>query len=389
MQLSIYVGVPLTRNFRHLAEIKKSDPNRYHDILKSLVDLEPDLLSERQKILASPEVFEDSVTGERKSNVEDIARSMAGMLVSPSTGKPLGYRNSATSRDILRGKYKAEISIPNPAASGLGAPYMRVKNVDRWAGDAAAAAFVDPENVDLSNVSTKLKKAAAMGKATSTGDGRAMLAANQRYTFTDNEVDQFLKLTTINGKGLTSFVQDSGLDEGRKREVIDPVTLEKVIDLDKGSQKVFYKERAHNLIKDWLQSGGRALNDLEDELSIPGNAYQMEHNSPFSVSNALGQSETPNNRVGFYERHVNSEKGDIETSEYYRMQRLAYLANKAGIPVSGVKKGDSTEDSLNKMMLKANPPVIFGDKRRKDAKDVTYPERVQINDALIQQALFV
>ncbi len=381
--------IPFTRDFRHLAELKESDPNRYHDTLKALVDLEPDLLSDRQKILASPEVFEDSITGERKTNVEDIARSMAGMLVSPSTGQPLGYRNSETSRNILKGKYKAEIGIPNPAASGLGAPYMRVKNVDRWAGDAAAAAFVDPQSIDLVNAPTKLKRAAAMGKAASTGDGRAMLAANKRYEFTDEEVDQFLKLTTINGAGSASSVKTSGLDEGRKLEVIDPVTLKKVIDLDADSQKAFYRERSRNLIGDWLKSGGRALNDLDDELSIPGNAYQMEHNSPFSQSNALALAETPDNRVGFYERHVNSEKGDIETSQYYRMQRLAYLANQAGIPISGLKKGTSTEDSLNLMINTANPAVIYGDRRRKDAQDIYYPERTEVNNGLVQQALSI
>ena len=383
------MGIPFTRNFRHLADLKASDPNRYHDTLKALVDLEPDLLSDRQKILASPEVFEDSVTGERKENVEDIARSMAGMLVSPSTGQPLGYRNSATGGNILKGKYKAEIGIPNPAASGLGAPYMRVKNVDRWAGDAAAAAFVDPQSIDLINAPTKLKRAAAMGKATSTGDGRAMLAANKRYEFTDEEIDQFLKLTTINGAGSASSVKSSGLDEGRKLEVIDPATLQKVVDLDANSQKAFYQERSRNLMGDWLRSGGRALNDLDDELSIPGNAYQMEHNSPFSKSNALAMAETPDNRVGFYERHVNSEKGDIETSQYYRMQRLAYLANQAGIPISGLRKGLSTEDSLNLMINAANPAVIYGDKRRKDAQDIYYPERTELNSALVQQALFV
>lgn len=379
---------PFTKDFSHLAQLKASDPNRYHDTLKALVDLEPDLLLDRSKILATPEVFEDSVTGERKTNIEDIARSMAGMLVSPSTGMPLGYRNSATAGNIKKGQFKAEIGVPNPAASGLGAPYMRVKDVERWAGDAAAAAFVDPGSVDLSNAPTKLKRAAAMGKAASTGEGREMLAANKRYDFTDEEVDEFLKLTTINGQGLASFVKNSGLDEGRKGIVIDPITLQKVVDLDDESQKAFYKERAHNLIKEWLQSGGRALNDLDDELAIPGNAYQMEHNSPFSVSNSLGKAETPDNRVGFYERHVNSEKGDIETSQYYRMQRLAYLANKAGIPVT-VKKGNSTEESLNKMITVANPPVVHGDRRRKDAVDTHYPERLQLNNDLIQQALYV
>lgn len=379
---------PFTRNFRHLAELKSSDPNRHHDTLKALVNLEPDLLSDRQKLSASPEIFEDSVTGERKANVEDIARSMAGMVVSPSTGHPLGYRNSATPNNILRGQYKADIKGPNPAASTLGAPYMRVKDVERWAGDAAAAAFVDPGSVDLSNAPTKLKKAAAMGKAASTGEGREMLAANKRYDFTDEEVDQFFKLATINRQGLSSFVKDSGLDEGRKEIVIDPITLQKVVDLGDESQKTFYKERSHNLIKDWLQSGGRALNDLDNELAIPGNAYQMEHNSPFSVSNSSGRAETPDNRVGFYERHVNSEKGDIETSQYYRMQRLAYLANKAGIPVT-VKKGNSTEESLNKMITAANPPVVHGDRRRRGAVDTHYPERLQLNNDLIQQALSV
>ena len=165
-----------------------------------------------------------------------------------------------------RGVYKGEIG-DNAAASVLGAAPMRVKDVDRWAGDQAAAAFVDPNAIPV-DAAPNLVRAAAMGRAASTGDGLAMLEANKRYDISDEYRDEFLKLAKIGGGGFGSSIRRSGLDDGRAEVVIDPATGQRVVDLPGNGEKEFYANRVNELATAWLQGGGRGLNDVYDDINF-------------------------------------------------------------------------------------------------------------------------
>ena len=370
------------RTKAYLEELRREDPNRYQDVLRSYVDAEG-MFTPRQSVTASGEVFEDAVTGELVSPLQ-LAESLAGVEIDPETGAVAGYRNAATARDQAKGKYLADISVNKP--SDKKAASLRIKDVNQWAGDQAARAFFDPGSVDVT-ASPSLLRAALMGRAASTGDGAAMIEANKVYDITPEYRDEFLKIAKIGNAGFGSSIRKSGLDEGRALEVIDPATGQRVVDLGGRGEKEFYEERINDLTDVWLQGGGRGLNDLHDDIAIPGNEYQMEHNNAFSQSNHLAGAETPENRVGFYRRYVNSEKGDMDTQEYYQQGRLALLANDQGINISGVNKGPDARTSLSNMMEVANPTVIAGDRRRKDNVEQRYPERAIINSNLVDSAM--
>ena len=371
------------RTQEYLRDLKKEDPNYYQDSLRSLVD-EVNGLTPKQAITASDEVFQDARTGELVSPMQ-LVKSMSGVEVDSVSGGIAGYRNSATPLQVARGVYKGDIGV-NTAANTVGVPYMRVKDVKQWAGDKAAQAFFDPGSVDI-NKFPALLRAAEMGEAASTGDGAAMIAANKRYDIPDEYIDEFLKLAKIGNDGFGSSIRKSGLDEGRADQVIDPSTRQRVVELSNEGEKEFYRKRIEDLTRVWLQGGGRGLNDLRDDVSIPGNSYQMEHNYPYSKSNINGMAEIMPNRVGFLERHTNSEKGDMNPQEYYQQGRLAMLANQQGINISGVNKGPDSFTSLSNMMEKANPVTVTGDRRRKDYSIAEYPERALQNETLIKRAM--
>lgn len=371
------------RTREYLQDLAEEDPNQYQDSLRSLVDA-LDILSPKQAITASDEVFQDARTGDLVSPMQ-LVKSLAGVEVDADTGAIAGYRNAATAGQQLKGTYKGDIGV-NTAANTVGVPYLRVKDVNQWAGDQAAQAFFDPGSVDVT-ASPSLLRAAAMGRAASTGNGDAMIAANQRYEISPEYVDEFLKLAKIGNDGFGSSIRKSGLDEGRAELVIDPATGQRVVDLGGAGEKAFYKDRIEDLTRVWLQGGGTGLNSLRDDISIPGNSYQMEHNNAFSQSNSSGLAETTPNRVGFLERHVNSEKGDMPPQEYYQQGRLALLANQQGIDITGVNKGSDARTSLSNMMEKANPVVVTGDRRRKDNVEQRYPERATINQQLVDRAM--
>ena len=378
-----------SRNFSHLEELKAVDPNQYQDTLKTLVDIEPDLFTDRQRITASAEVFEDAVTGELVSP-DQLVRSMAGMEVLPTAGINIGYRNSASPSGILKGDFKGDISINAPAESA-GGVYMRVKDAPKWAGEGAARAFVDPGSVDLDNAPDSIVRAARMGIAAASGDGAAMLAANKKYNISPEFVQEFLGIAKIKGAGFGSAIRKQGLlGEGQNRvgEVIDPVTKQRVVDLGKTGESDFYNDRVNELTTSWLEGGGTGLNALFGDLSVPGASYQMEHNYPFSTSNVSGKAESRDNRVGFLERHVNSEKAEIDPAQYYLMQRLAHLANQQGITISGVNKIDDIDNSLRTMLTNVNPE----EKRtyNRSTKEYTveeYPEAKALNEMIMGKTL--
>lgn len=371
------------RTREYLKELKEENPNYYQDSLRSMVDAIGEL-SPTQSITASDEVFQDAISGNLVSPMQ-LVKSLAGVEIDTETGAIAGYRNTATPGQQLKGKYKGDIGV-NVAANTVGAPYMRVKDVNRWAGDVTAQAFFDPASIDGSS-NPKLVKVAEMGRAASTGDGDAMIAANKRYDISPEYISEFLNLAKIGNDGFGSSIRKSGLDEGRADEVIAPGTGQRVVNLSGDGEKEFYKNRIKELTGVWLQGGGRGLNDMRDDISIPGNSYQMEHNNAFSKSNSNGLAETTSNRVGFLERHVNSEKGDMPPQEYYQQGRLALLANQQGINITGVNKGPDARTSLQNMLDKANPSVVVGDKRKRNYSVNEYPERIVQNRDLIERAL--
>lgn len=360
----------------------------YSDALRALV-AETDILSDRQNITQSEQIFEDS-EGRRKS-IGDILRSFAGrnLEILPGSDRIVdaGYNNAATLRDQTRGKYLADVAAQHPPAQSVGLIDPRVKDVTLWVDDPVAMAYVDPAGVDLATATPPMIRAAKMGIAASQGDRRGVVEAQKRYEFTDEEVDEFLRGAKIGGAGFGSSIRKSGLDEGRALEVIDPDTGVQVAGSG-AAEKEFYKKRIHQLTKQWLEGGATAFGEARSDIAIPGNPFQMEHDYPFSVSNATGKAETDENRVGFYPRYLNSEKSEIDPTTYYQMQRLAALAEREGVIVSGVQKGVDAPTSLRAMLEKVNPSVTqTGERRIKDRQDIYHPEREKLNRLLVEQAL--
>ena len=367
---------------QYLQDLKQEDPNYYRDALRSLVD-EVGVLNARQSVPASDEIFLDSKTGDLKDAMQ-LVKSLAGVEVDGSNGAVAGYRNAATPLQAARGVYKGDIASSRPANT-VGAPYLRVMDADTWADDTRAQAFFDPGSVSATT-DPALARAAAMGVAASTGDGAAMIAANKRYDISDDYIDQFLKVAKIGGDGFGSSVRKQGLG-GREEEVIDPATGKRVVDLGGPGEKAFYNDRQRDLARVWLQGGGTGLNSIGDDISVPGNSYQMEHNNPFSTSNSQGLAETKDNRVGFLERHVNSEKGAMPPAQYYLQGRLAMLADQEGIKVGGVNHNADVRTSLQNMMEEVNPGVVIGDRRSRNYTVEEFPERVAQNEDLIKRAM--
>ena len=350
---------------------------------ESVEQLLPEL-SALHRVTATEEVFEDS-NGDRRS-VEDIAKVLGGRQIDiTQDGTRIadgGFKNA--SPFARNGKYVADISV-NPSEIEAGASPMRALNVKDWASDPVARAFLLPEEVDFDNASSEEKRAAVMGAAASQEDREAVMAAQKRYKFSDEEVNQFMSMTKIGKTGTASAVRKSGL-EGRAKEVLHPITKELVA--GSPQEKSFYEERSHQLWKDWLEGGGTGFNDAKNAIAIPGNNYQMEHDSAFSTTNADALAETPLNRAGFLERLVNSEKSDIDPTTYYQIQRLHLLAHDQGLTLNGVLKADGSEATLRGILERDNPSVTQTSERLiKDRSDIHHPERAELNEKLLQRAL--
>lgn len=367
---------------------EQGDENGYADALRALVN-ETDILSDRQRINQTEEIFENE-DGTRKS-VPDILRSLAGRNLDILPGvdriSDSGPNNAATLRDQMRGKYLADIQANNPSAQSVGQIDPRVKDIELWVDDPVAMAYVDPASVDMATATPEVIRAARMGVAASQGDREGVVSAQKRYNFTDEETNEFLRGAKIGSSGFGSSIRKSGLDEGRALEVIDPVTGVQVAGSGT-AEKQFYDNRIHQLGKQWLEGGGTAFGEARSDIAIPGNAFQMEHDYPFSVSNATGNAETDVNRVGFYPRFLNSEKAEIDPTTYYQMQRLAALAQRKGIVLEGVQKGVDGQTSLRAMLEKVNPSVTqTGERLIKDRKNIKHPEREATNIALVRDAM--
>lgn len=375
-----------------LLYLKENDPNGYQDALRAFIN-DTDILSDRQSVAATEEIFEDATDGERKA-VQDILRSFGGRNLEYVDDRvvDLGALNAATLAKQAKGIYQAELGVHTPATE-VGQYPMRALNVKDWRNDPRAIAYVDPASVPVGTVDEAILRAARMGEAASQGDRAGVRDAQVRYTFTDAEVDEFLRGAKISGSGFGSSIRKSGLGKSgdgpdRALEVIDPETGLRVVDLGGEGEKQFYADRIHGMTKDWLQGGATAFNDAGSDIAIPGNAHQMEHDYAFSTTNERGLAETPANRAGYLERYVNSEKSDIDPTTYYQIQRLHYLADKAGIDLTGVMKGDNAKEVLTDIMERDNPSVTqTGERLIKDRSDIVHPERVSMNRKLVDEAI--
>ena len=151
-----------------------------------------------------------------------------------------------------------------------------------------------------------------MGLAASTGDGERIIDAKSRYDISDEFVDEFLDYAKRGNSSLGSVLKNAGLivkGQDRPNDVVAIASGNRVVDLSPEEQQAFYNQRIHDLTKVWLQGGGRALNHFQDDVSVPSNYYNMEHNVPFAIGNSSGFAESSPNRFGFLERLVNSDKG--------------------------------------------------------------------------------
>lgn len=362
--------------------------NEYNDALRALIN-ETDILSDRQRINQTEEIFENP-DGTRKS-VPDILRSLGGFKIDLTGDDGMrvpdgGYLNAATPIDQGRNKFYYDIAANNPDPASVGVVQGRVKDVDKWSGDRVLQALVDPESVSPDETDPQLIRAAIMGAAASQGDRAGVIAANKRYTFTDDEVNEFLRGAKIGKKGFGSQIRKSGLDEGRALEVIDPETGVQVAGTG-AREKQFYADRIHSLAKSWLEGGGTGFMDARSDIAIPGQAFQMEHDFPFSVTNPQGRAEVDINRPGFYAGSLNSEKAEIDPTTYYQMQRLAALAERKGIKIDGVLKGSDGTSQLRAMIEKVHPSVTqTGEYRVKDRTDIYHPEKEALNETLVREA---
>ena len=374
-----------------LLYLKENDPNGYQDALRAFI-ADTDILSDRQSVAATEEIFEDATDGERKA-VQDILRSFGGRNLEYIDDRvvDLGSVNAANVAKQRKGIYQAELGVHIPATE-VGQYPMRALNVKDWRNDPRAMAYVDPASVPVGTADESILRAARMGEAASQGDRAGVRDAQVRYTFTDAEVDEFLRGAKIAGAGFGSSIRKSGLGKSgdgpdRALEVIDPETGMRVVDLGGEGERAFYADRIHGMTKEWLQGGATAFNDAGSDIAIPGNAHQMEHDYAFSTTNDRGLAETPANRAGYLERYVNSEKSDIDPTTYYQIQRLHYLADKAGIDLSGVMKGDNPIEVLTGIMERDNPSVTqTGERFIKDRTDILHPKRASMNRKLVREA---
>ena len=364
---------------------EQGEENAYADALRALVN-DTDILSDRQRINQTEEIFENE-DGTRKS-VPDLLRSLAGRNLTYSGDRVQDgdALNAATSGDQLRGKYLADVAATNPDPASVGVVQGRVKDAAKWSGDPVLQAYVNPESVSPNETNPQIIRAAIMGSAASQGDRAAVIEANKRYEFTDDEVNEFLRGAKIGGSGFGAQIRKSGLDEGRALEVIDPETGVQVAGTG-NREKEFYDQRIHSLTKGWLDGGGTGFLDARSDIAIPGNSFQMEHDYPFSITNPQGRAEVDINRPGFYARYLNSEKAEIDPTTYYQMQRLAALAQDKGIAIDGVLKGSDGTSQLRAMIEKVNPSVTqTGERLIKDRTNIHHPEREAVNETLVREA---
>ena len=361
--------------------LKETGDPGYRDALRALVG-ETDILSDRQMIAQAEEIFEDG-EGNRKP-VQGILQSLAGRNLDVIGDRIAdgGYINSAGPRALARGEFHAELGV-HPFVMKQGGVPHRPMDVAGWKDDPAMAAYLDPDNASPGN-NAKMLRAVEMGLAASRGDRQAVIDAQKRYDFTPAEVEEFLAGARIGGSKFGSSIKYQGLSADRQEVLLDPE-----LNLVQGSpeEQKFYNDRERALTRSWLEGGGTSFLDAGSDIGIPGKDYQMEHDQAFTRMNPSGLAEVEVNRPGFYERYENADKNDLDPTDYYQMQRLAYLAAQEGINVKGVFKKDNVQEALGAMIDEVNPAQVVGDRRNRNYKVENFPERAAQNERLVQEAM--
>ena len=364
----------------YLKQRHGEDSVEYQSALRGTVDAMK-ILSPRQSILQTEEVFEDA-TGKRRS-VFDIAHGLGGRQIEVSDGRVIdqGWNNAAPLRSQIKGKYEAELG-GNLTVHEAGQTPMRAKDVAKWSGDPVYDAYLFPDDVDVNTASDAEIRAAYMGGAASRGDRAGVAAAQKRYDFSVDEAREFQELARISGQKFATAIKDQGLDPTRAGETIVDASGRTLSQLSPMEQKEWFQRRADDLTRTWLQGGGTGFLDARSDIAIPGNAYQMEHDTAWSKSNPSGLAETGDNRVGFYERYLNSEKADIDPTTYYQMQKLHRAAEKEGVALTGVVIQDGIE-ALDAILDRDNPAVTYTKERLiKDRKPILNPAKEDLNKRL-------
>ena len=373
----------------------------YLDSLRSAVE-ELGVLSPAQSVRQTEEIFENP-DGTRRS-VEGIKRGYARkdvQIVNTQNGPVIydnGYINDAGPRAAKQGIFQPDISkLSSITGTSIQVPET-AGNVESWINDPVARARFIPEEVDLSVATPAVVRAYQIGNAEASGDRQAVFDANQRYSFTDEEIDTLGGDLLIGKVPLRSQVRIQGLG-GRDKIVVNPATGELVAEMTGPMRNQYYRDRANIGLSRYFGGGGTGFGDGRSNVVIPGFNYQLEHDRPFSGSiDVLGLeksdyfSDTADNTAGYYERYENAEKGEVGPTDYYRMRRLHALAADEGLKLSGIAKADggevlTGESALKYILERDNPSVIKGDRRRKNAQDTLLPERELQNRRLVEQAL--
>jgi len=385
---------------------KRGGPNSasYQDSIRDTVE-KLGILEPASSVRQTEEIFENP-DGSRRS-VDGIVRGFGSRdieIIDTPSGKVAvdhGFKSDAApnSRAAKAGIEQAELSN---LAQVRGTPIdirETAGNVDDWINDPVARARYFPEDVDLTTATPAETRARAIGMAEASGDREAVIAANKRYSFSDEEASALASRLLIKGKPLRQQVRLQGLPDDRRKLVIDPATGRQVSTYPKAAQQQYFFNRGDSGVHTWLEGGGTGWGDGRSNIAVPGNEYQLEHYYPFSGSiDAVGPtgsnyySDELDNIVGYYERHENAEKAEIDPTDYYRTKRLHAKAKDMGINLTGVAKQSEGEilsglELLNYIVERDNPSTIRGDRRRKDWKDEFVPERAAQNKDLVDFAL--
>ena len=364
----------------YLKQRHGADSVEYQSALRGAVE-DMKILSPRQSILQTEEIFEDAA-GRRRS-VSDIAHGLGGRQIEVRDDRVIdqNWANAAPMRSQLKGGYEAELG-GNISVHEAGQTPMRAKDVSDWGGDKVYDAYLFPDEVDAGSASDAEIRAARMGDAASRGDRAGVAQAQKRYDFTPEEAREFQDMTRISGQKFGTSIKAQGLDPSRAEETIVDASGRTLGNLSPREQRDWFQTRADDLTRTWLEGGGTGFLDARSDIAIPGNPYQMEHDTAWSKSNPSGLAETGDNRVGFYERYLNSEKADIDPTTYYQMQKLHRAADREGVPLNGVVIQDGL-DALDSILERDNPTVTqTGERLIKDRTDIHHPERAEMNKKL-------
>lgn len=389
------------RNRRNIINRGGAGSSTYEDSLRAIVE-QAEILEPAAAVRQTEEVFERP-DGSRR-NAEEIVRGFARKNIEliPQADDTvialdLGYINDAGYKAKRDGLFQTNVSLlpRSPQASGFTAG-----NVNEWINDPVARARFVPEEADPMSAVAAVRRAREMGLAEASGDRQAVFEANKRYDFTPEEIDfissALLKNTPKGAAPLRSSVRTSGL-QGRTNVVLDPTTGERVIKLNGPMRNQYYYDRSNMALGKWLEGGGTGFNEPSSNVIIPGMGYELEHDNPFSKSIDVLKSksgyysDTPENTAGFLNQPENSEKAEMDPTDYFYQRRLHAIAADAGIDLNGVIKAKnnqelSGEEALMEIMERDNRSIYK--KGTDDIKNEINKELVKRTHNLSKPAVY-